>query len=76
MPKIAVAVAQVPGYPANADLIPAGPTAAMTALASHNTTVAVALIGAQEAINDRHALYESSETRMREYVKTFMSEYI
>jgi hypothetical protein len=63
---LAAAAAKVPGYsPKSADLLPAALTAAMTALAGHNTTVAGALVDAGKAIDDRSRVYEDAQTGLK-----------
>lgn len=63
---LAAAAAKVPGYnPSAADLQPAALTAAMTALADNNKTVATALVDVRNAVAARAELYESDQTGLK-----------
>jgi hypothetical protein len=63
---LAAAAAKVPGYnPTAADLKPAALTAAMTALAGHNQTVATGLVDVRNAVAARAELYDSEQTGLK-----------
>lgn len=63
---LAAAATKVPGYnPSAADLQPAALTAAMTALADHNKTVATALVDVRNAVAARAEFYESDQTGLK-----------